>query len=256
MTTPRLASLLSLAALAACGTPAEVLDELAIRDLPDDARITGVDIDSDGSLVVSTDFDGLYRVASDGTFTRILSSDALWEAGFGAEVTDVAALGDGRYAFVQPGFGVLYDTSDASLTMHFCYEPGFFGDWEVQYQETHSLAFDPTTNRLLSQPQTFTEGTVDRADVAEFDVETGEELVFHELADRQTNAGALAVTPDGILLAEGATLFEYALGSATPSKRTSLRSLGIDRIEGLTYDSARDALIVVDGDRLVWVANY
>ncbi len=245
-----------LAPLAACGTDASVADTLTVQDVPSGVRLTGVDFDDDGSLVVSTDIDGLYRVADDGSFSRILTSEKLFQDGFGAVVTDVAALGDGRYAFTQPGFGVLYDTADESLVMHFCYEPGFFGDWEVQYQETHSLAFDPTTERLLSQPQTLTEGTPDRTDVAEFDLETGEELAFYQLDDRKLVAGALTVTPDGILLANGAELLDYELGSETPAKRANLRSLGIDSIEGMTWDATTQQLVVLDGDQLVWIADH
>ena len=234
-------------ALVGCASSGEVVDrvDLSGRFGDEQVEVSGVDLAADGSFVFSTRGHGLWRLEGDEA-VRLLSVEALSEAWLPSDLTDVAVLGAGRIALTVPGIGLLYDPSDDSVRQHFCYEPGW-GDWEISQQETYSLAFDPTTARLLSQPQTTTDGRADRTDVAEFDRETGESLAWHTLADRKFLASALTAAPEGIVLARGSTLFDYELGDDTPHRRTDLAHLGIERIEGLA--TAGEDLWVLDATR-------
>ncbi|MEZ4318691.1 MAG: hypothetical protein R3F61_14350 [Myxococcota bacterium] len=236
----------ALVLMVGCGTGGEVVDRLDLTGAfgPSDPEVTGVDVDADGALVFSTATEGLWRL--DGSDAeQLLAPEDFWNAGLSDALTDVAVLGDGRIAMTVPGVGLVFDPADGSVVQHFCYEPGW-GDWEIQRQETHSLAYDATTDRLLSQPQTLTDDSPERTDVAEFDRQTGEPLSWYTLDDRRFLASALTVTDAGVVLAKGASLYDYTLGDRTTEKRADLRGLGIHDIEGLAVQG--DDLLVLDGD--------
>ncbi|MCB9674234.1 MAG: hypothetical protein H6737_03905 [Alphaproteobacteria bacterium] len=243
--------------LVGCGTDAEVVETLDLSGLlgDEDPGVTGVDVTGDGAIVLSTWTDGLWRI-EDGEAEQLLTVGAMVDAGLPSSLTDVAVLGDGRIAMTVPGIGLLYDPADGSVVQHFCYEPGDWGDWEVQRQETDSLAYDAATDRLIAQPVTLTDERPDRADVAEFDRTTGTPLAWHTLADRRFLASALAVTPDGILLAEDGVLYDYALGDDAPVRRTDLGRVGLAHVEGLAVTDER--LLVLDGRsyEIAWVRAW
>jgi len=246
-----------LVGLVGCASEVEVVDRLDLNGMlgEDDPGVTGVDVDEDGTLVFSTFMGGLWRLDGEDA-TRILTPGELMNAGVPTTMTDVAVLGDGRYAMTVPGVGVLYDSNDGSVVQHFCYEPGDWGDWEVQSQETHSLAYDVQTERLISQPITLTDAVADRADVAEFDRVTGEPMAWHTLADREFLSTAVEVNGGGVLLAQGDQIFDYVLGEEKPRQRADLGSVDVTTIDGMSIDG--DTMLVLDGENqeLLWIQGW
>lgn len=238
-----------------CAPQAEVVDKLQLTEIEglEDATVTGVDIDTDGVLVVSTESRGALRLEADRARGLFTQSDLITN-GLPSTLSDIAVMGDGRYAVTAPGVGALFDDNDNTLSLHFCYEPGDWGDWEVQRQQTNSLTYDPGLDRLIAQPQTLTDEIPDRSDVAEFDGTTGEPLLWHTLADRKWLAGAVAMDAHGPILAKDDALYDFTFGEDRPEKRVDLGGLGIDDIQGMAVDG--DDLIVLDGDQLLWLRGW
>jgi len=243
--------LLALPALVACGEPV-ALEVTGVTPLPliegvDDASITGVTVDPDtGRRFVLTEFNGIFEVG-DGIshLIREFPQPDVWpRAGW----TDFASLGGDRFAITNEGDGYILDLGQQTLRQHFCYEPGWDGDWvEDRIQRTSSVAFDPGSDRLFAQPQTVEDGVVTEALVGSWDATSGVDLAWRTLPDLDFVAGGAAVAPDGTLyLARGRTLFTYDFDEDELIELGHLGDAGISDVQGMAWDAANERLLVLD----------
>ena len=130
-------------------------------------------------------------------------------------------------------------------------------DEEVLDQSTHTLALDPTTGVLYSQPQTldlWNDEQVVASQVGRFDAVQGTDLSWFDLSDESFIAGGLAVL-DGetLLMGAGSQLYRYAFDSDRPVQDADLSSVGVTSIDGMAWDSRTGTLLIVDAeaDRLL-----
>ena len=247
--------------LTACqaATPASSGTVIATHDLVavlgDLAAPVGVTLDPDsGTLYVLDAWEGVYALTDTG-FQQHLTSDDLTVTG-GVDqrpYTDVAAMGDGRFAVSVRSDGLLYDPAVGGTVQHFCYEPGDTGLWAEEYQHTNSLGYDAGRDRLIATPQTIQveDDLALEAFVAEFDGQEGTPLHFWSLDDAGFAPGAVAVQAGGsLLLAHGDTIYSYEAGAVAADPLVGLAGLGVTRIEGLAVDATSGDLWVVDGERV------
>ncbi|MBX2802470.1 MAG: hypothetical protein KTR31_32620 [Myxococcales bacterium] len=224
------------------------LEALALGDV----QVTGVSVAPDGQVVVSEQTRGVYARGADG-WSQVVSSEQLyaadpddpnlWSTPF---LTDVAALGAGRYAVTVPNVGLLYDADTDTSSVHFCYLPGFM-DASVVRQHTDSLTYDPQRDLLIANPETLDGDEHVQLDLATFDAERGGDLDWLSAKGKE-RASALAVDTDGsVLLALGERLVRTTL--ADPEHHEVLGSLGVSSVPGFAVDPADGTLWFVDGDR-------
>ncbi len=258
----RLASFALVALLPACTPSAgEVVDtqQLSLLLGIDSPDAIGLSIDPvDGTRYLLDANAGLFELDGDDA-TAILALDAFPEADVPVRSswTDLAALGDGRFALTAQTQGFLLDRDAGSLTRHFCYVPGFIEDQPAFDQITQSLTYDPAANLLYAQPQTFEQesGEITSAEVGMFDPDGGGDLAWFSLPDTDYEAGGLAVDADGDLIAAwDDALYRISLAS-DPQSGTgdaefellgSLAEAGIREASGLAFDPATGHLLILD----------
>lgn len=268
----RLAPLALIALLPACAPSAgEVVDsqQLSLLLGVDDPVAIGLSVDPlDGTRYLLDANEGLYEL-DDGA-SLVLAADAFPNSEVPARSawTDFAALGEERFALTAQTQGFLLDRNTNSLSLHFCYVPGFVEDEPSFDQITDSLTYDPAADLLYAQPQTFdaSSGDVTNADVAMFDPNGGGDLAWFRLPDEDTRAGGLAVDADGDLLAAwGDSLYrvqidrdaqDSATGDADFELVGSLSEAGITEASGMAFDPETGHLLVLDtgADLLVELA--
>ena len=204
---------------------------------------------------------GIYEIFDDGRATQVLAAADFPEIlpAPRSAFTDLAALGDGRFALTARSFGYLLDVQANSLAQFFCYEPGWM-DPEAFDQSTHTLAYDPAAGVLISQPQTLdmmNNEQVTLSQIGTFDALEGTDLSWSDLSDLDFLAGGLTVLDsETLLLGQGTSLYRHTLDSARPVLDADLSNLGVGSIEGLAYDTHTETLLVLDGDsdRLIEIA--
>lgn len=254
----RLVSILSvLLSLAfGCGSDVPGADGslvLAQTDLGYGALV-GVTVDAEGRRFVLSEAGDLFERVGD-------SWELRWSEPSGLPaVTDIVALGEGRFALTTRNMGYELDLATGGLTQHFCYLPGDEIREEPPPQTTRptaelsrSVAYDASANLLYAQPQTITDdgGAMEMlfSEVAVFDRVSGDELFFRNLDDAAFSAGGLVAMGDGELLyGERTRLLRGNFESGDHQAVLDLRAVGIERIEGLALDRTADALLVVDGE--------
>ncbi len=254
----RLVSILSVLLCLALGcgtdvTPADGSLVLAQTDLGHGALV-GVTVDAEGQRFVLTETGQLFERVGEAWELRWTEPSGL------PPVTDIVALGEGLFALTTRNMGYELDIATGGLTNHFCYLPGEEIRDEPPPQTvrptaelSRCVAYDASANLIYAQPQTITD---DRdamemlfSEVAVFDRTTGEELFFRNLDDAAFSAGGLVAMGDGELLyGERTRLLRGSFDSGDHEAVLDLRSVGIERIEGLALDRAGDALLVVDGE--------
>jgi len=168
--------------------------------------------------------------------------------------TDVAALGDDKFALTAIGNGFLLDLLLQRLTLHFCYEPGDFP--EDQRQATSAVTYDLEDNRLYAQPQTFLSGVEDpsASQIGAFEGTSGFDLQWYDLPRPDFRAGGMAIAPDGgILLGAGSTLYRFDPVAGFLATADDLGRYGVGQIEGLATDPIAGTLLAIDAsnDQLV-----
>lgn len=213
-------------------------------------QVAGVALAPDGGRVVLDQEAGLFRIAADGTATRLRSIAELPEPDVAIRppFTDLVALGDDQFAMTAIGVGYLLDLTADTMNLHFCYEPGGFPD--DQEQRTAAVAFDATTNKLYAQPQTFDgDGNLLRADVAQYDRATGVDEIWREVPSDFAAGGMYAPGDGGLILGAGSRLYRYDYATYTLTAVDDLARYGVDEVAGLAFDAAAGNLIVVDGQR-------
>jgi hypothetical protein len=232
-------------------------DLRAALDAPDLAVI-GVTIDpDDNARYVLDESLGLYRL-TDTVATLVVSiadmpvPDVPFESAF----TDVAALGDDRFAITAKNDGYILDLTTNTFGQHFCYVPGDLPYDEDVHQMTHSVTYDPSAGLLYAQPQTFgvDSGLLLASEVGQFDLATGEPLAWASMPDIEYIAGAITLEQTGVvLLGNGSEVARWTITDGQMGATTDLGRFGIERIEGLAVDRENETLLVVDGasDELV-----
>jgi hypothetical protein len=249
----------------ACGDPSVALEPADSIDLAaamgvEDASPVGITVTPDtGERYVLDQIHGLYRLGEDGTAEQVLSLAEFPEADVWPQSawTDIAALGDGRFAITALADGYLLDIEAGTLMQHFCYEPGWEEWGETEQQLTTSLGYDPETNSIIAQPQTQLvdmDGTTALGSaVGIYDASLGGDAPesWYELSDSSFLATGMAVeSSESILLVEAdGTLHRYTMDAAAPvrlGKLQTTQSVGGAAIDGnrfLVVDQGTDQLI-------------
>lgn len=232
--------------------PGQVTQAIQLRQALelDDLEAVGVTVDAEtGQVFVLEAWKGIYELLPDGTATLVAAADALPtpDVPLQSEFTDIAVLGDGVFALTAAADGYLLDLNEDTLHQHFCYEPG----WEEEplYQVTHSLDYDPTTDILYAQPQTFSDvdGSLVSAQVGQWAAQDGFDLAWHALQDANFVAGGLAADGEGsLILGRGSELHRFSLVDASFEPLGDLSSYGITDIQGLAWDRTERELLVID----------
>lgn len=203
-----------------------------------------------GNWLVFDEQTGIHQIDAGGNASVVLDMAAMPDPGVTIRYpfTDIVALGQGQFALTAIGDGFLLDVNEMTLQQHFCYEPGWLP--ENLEQHTNAVAFDPTTQHLLAQPQTFDPVTGDLtvSQIARYDRSSGVDLDWYDL-DTDFLAGGMAVEAGGsVLLGAGSTLFRYDFTSRTMREVDELSRFGISTIDGLAIDTRRGSLLVVDNE--------
>ena len=245
--------------LTACGGP-EVEQDVSLPPLLSGAQsVVGVTHDPvDGAVYMlgynrQRDQHLVFRYQDDASADVVVEVEALVASPplvAPVAFTDIASLGNGRFAVTAENNGYLLDVNRATLTQHFCYLPSVVIDetWpSTPVQISRSVAFDPARNELYVQPRTTVDGDLFRADVAVFDADQGGEGDrWLPLDDVAFHAGAITVAREGELwMGQGATLSRFSLASGRQEVFEDLRSIGVENIEGLS--AVGDRLYVIDG---------
>ena len=272
----RLLPLLTLPLLVACEGPRErridppkpnpitVQNTSSLRTQLDaeDVQITGITVDpNDGTRYVLDASRGLFELTEEGAvMIAHLEQLQTWDRPLASALTDVASLGDGKFAMTAANDGFLFDLNEGTFEQHFCYVPGEIIDdyapTPIQ-QLTRSLTYDPKSNRMYAQPQTFandTTGEVLRSQIGTFELTGGEGFGWIELADLDFLAGGLIILEDGsALLGRGSQLHPFSMGEARFDEPLELSSYGVTAIDAMAYDWQNKTILVVDAltDELV-----
>ena len=243
-----------------CSDPSVSLEPAASTDLAvamgvADANPVGITVTPDtGERYVLDAWHGLYRLDADGTAEQIMSIEEFPVADVWPQSawTDIAALGDGRFAITAVSDGYLLDIEANTLMQHFCYEPGWEEWGETEQQLTSALGYDVDTNSIIAQPQTQLvdmDGTTALGSaVGVYDANLGGAAPesWYELSDSSFLATGLAVEDSESLLLVDAngTLYRYGMEAAAPVRLGSLQTT--QNVGGAAIDGER--FLVVDGD--------
>lgn len=251
-----LACVLLAAATAACSGSDPVPGPGAF-DLRAAAGVTelspvGVTVDPDGNRFFFDQNAGLYALDAAGHATLVIAAAELPQPDEPVQspFTDVVAVGPGRFALTAVNDGFVLDVAARTLTQHFCYLPDDSPSW--LWQRTDALAYDPITDQIWAQPNTYDmENVWQSTQVAAFDRATGADLAWYGMPTGAIEAHGMAILADTrIVLAEGSSLYSYNRFDRLDGAVTLLRDLsdeGVDRIEGLAYDATTGSLLVLDG---------
>lgn len=219
----------------------EVLQRVSLSNVIANPDVVGVTVDPVSGAVSFIDaWQGIFSLEG----STIADANALMPGWDARPYTDVASLGEGKFALTVENDGLLFDETTGETVVHFCYEPEFLEESSIQL--TNSLAYDSENRRFIAQPQTYDEGVVTEAQVAEYTIYGGQPAGWHVLDDAKFSAGGMAVDGVNLLLALEETLYVYTYGKNEIQPLVNLSTLGIERIEGLAL--AQDGrLFVVDG---------
>ena len=254
-------SALACSFLFACGSDpggpdlVTVTDQRSLRDAlgseAEDVAVVGVTVAPDTHKRYVLDADrGLFELTEHGT-VEVAGLDDMIPDQFLPEspFTDVAALGQDRFAMTALNDGFLLDTRAQTLTQHFCYLPGDDGDTpRVISQRTDAIAYDAAAQRLWAQPRTFDAvGTLQFAQVAEFDRTTGADLSWHSVTADVHATAAVFLPGRGLVLGQGKYLLAFDPASDTLTRLDDLSRYGIRSIDGLAFDAVSGVLVVADG---------
>ncbi len=257
------AASLSTLTLVACSDPSVSMEPSGSSDLAammgvDDASPVGITVAPDtGERWALDDVHGLFKLTDDGAehvmaLHEFPEADVWPQSGW----TDIAALGDDRFAITAQSDGYILDVSANTLMQHFCYEPGW-EEWETSYELTTSLGYDAETNSIIAQPQSRTADelgeTVTGAAVGVYDASLGgaapEE--WYALTDANFLATGMAVESSEALLLvqDDGGIFRFTMGEAAPHRLGTLQETSA--VGGAVLDG--DVLLVVDAqtDRLI-----
>jgi len=254
---------MTLRALLASGALALVACSSGPDPLPQPLVVDEADVSPVGQVVGLTwdaDLEAWVALNDRGELHEAAALDGPWSlvARFDAELHDVVAVGPGVYALSAPSDGFLYDRGEGVLRQHFCYEPAIGGvreepvppQDEPVFELSRSLAYDADTGRIVAQPVSIgvESGRAVFSEVAWFDVTSGTELRFVDLADPTLATGAMAMLDGGRLVAgAGAVVLEIDSEDAATTSRWDLSAHGVEAVTAMALRDGR--LWVVDGAR-------
>jgi hypothetical protein len=266
----RLASCSALACsfLFACGSDPggpDLVTVTAQRSLRDalrssDVEVVGVTIAPDTQQRYVLDADrGLFELTAEGALPiagldDMIPDENLPESAF----TDVAALGDDRFAMTALNDGFLLDLDENTFRRYFCYVPGIIEDeYEAPIvQMTLSLTYDFEARLMYAQPQTFERdmaGDVLRSQIGKFTTDGGEGFGWLELDTDFAAGGLTAMGEEQLMLGRDSKLYRYDLRSQKFVDEVELEDYGIRSIAAMTRDPQSGRLLIVDelSDQLV-----
>jgi len=234
----------------------EASRELTRRDVADLLRTTDIDpvgitITPDtGDIVLLDARRGVFVLNADRRFElAVRASDLHAQVNAASDFTDIAALGDNKFAITARNDGFLLDLTYMTFVSYFCYVPGFFIPDDptiVAEQHTDSVGYDRTRNRIVAQPISMLDGVVTDTQVGTFEITGGEGEDWHPVSEPEFLAGGLAVDESGMVwLGRGNELCSYDLDTDTMTLVQTLERFGVTEIVGMAFDG-RD-LIVIDG---------
>jgi hypothetical protein len=228
----------------------------------EDVNVVGVTVDPNTGARYVMDADrGLFELTGGGVeliadLDMLVPSDRALSSPF----TDVAALGDGKFAMTAANDGFLLDLDQQTFESYFCYVPGEIIDEYAPMpivQLTRSLTYDPESRLLFAQPQTFgndTTGEVLRSQIGQFLPSGGEGFGWMEIEDTDFLAGGIA-TAEGqtLLLGKGSKLYPYEMNALSFDEAIDLAEYGIAAIDGMVRIPGTDRMLIVDAlsDELV-----
>lgn len=230
--------------------------DLAIALGVDEPDVIGVTIDPvTGQRFVLDTRAGIFEILEDGSASLVLAHESFPTPDVAplSDWTDFVALGEGRFAVTARSDGYLLDLHAATMTEHFCYEPGFMEP--VLEQLTEGVAFDTDASLIYAQPVSFDvsgeSGPIDEAiaaGIGAYSIEGGQPVAWFDIEDTDFLAGGIAVDLDGSLLLGRAN----ELHRFTPEGAGILTPIGalegIGRIDGMTVDPETGSVLVVDGE--------
>lgn len=223
-------------------------------------QLAGVAVEADTGRRFVLDANlGIYELAPDGTATALVPMAAMPDPGVAIRppFTDIAALGDSRLALTAIGDGFILDLAANTMRLHFCYEPGFTEPWpEEMEQRTDAVTFDPAADQIIAQPRTFavSSGDVTASQIGYYDRESGADLQWYDVPIT-FRSGGMAVAGDlGLLVSDGSRLYTFDGGLASLDR---LERFGVGSIDGLAFDPAAAALLILDAgnNQLVEIAT-
>lgn len=233
--------------------------------LPTDMVVTGVAVEPvTGRRVVLDANRGLYAIDERGSAELIWSVDAIpADVELASALTDVVAMGPGHFALTAINDGYLLELETGRFFQHFCYLPDAMPEENIQpeIQITQAVAYDPATERLYAQPQSFMDPQNLTAPVeslfSSYDLATGTDLSWASFADPNFSAGGMVVERTGVMLmGAGSELFRYTLETGALEPVANLSEHGITHIQGLSIDRASGHLVVVSDGHLVELRRH
>lgn len=227
----------------------------------EDVEVTGVAIAPDnGRTYVLDATRGIFEISESGA-TQVASLENLtapWAEPKSA-FTDLAAIGQNRFAVTALSDGFMYEADTNRFLRYFCYEPGFIPGEEPLPEQftqlTNALTYDVASDKLYAQPRSFESPDMVAAfrnDIGQFDIEGGEGYGWVEITDVDFVAGGMAVASErAMVLGAGSRLHWVDRETGAFLSHVDLATYGVGAIEALTFDG--DDLLVVDGnaDQLV-----
>ncbi|MEM9069372.1 MAG: hypothetical protein AAGE52_12735 [Myxococcota bacterium] len=238
-------------------------DVLATTTIPtSDSLLVGVTVDPDTGerFVLSAAGELLREDTGEWALVQTLPS-------IGTEFTDVAALGNERFAVTAMDNGYLFNAQTGELTLHFCYRPGGWEDDPQVGQLSDSLAYDAERERIYAQPRTVDRfsGAASESFFSAYDRVQGEDLAWWTHPDVAFHPTGIAIDPEGdgrsatLFVTAGPVVSSFDGDTAELIATADLSALDLDtaQIRGLAVDAG--ALLVLEAPagrdaRLVEVA--
>ncbi|MEM9074306.1 MAG: hypothetical protein AAGE52_37780 [Myxococcota bacterium] len=237
-----------------------VMDAVPTRLTADDLRGTSPLATSESVLVgVTVDPETNQRFVLSAAGELFREQDGEWSLfqtlpPVGSGLTDIAALGNDRFAVTAMSNGYLFDAQTGELALHFCYEPGGWEDEPQLAQLSDSLAYDAERERIYAQPRTLDlfSGTASESFFSAYDRAGGEDLEWWIHPDVTFHPTGIAVDPQGngvtatLFVTSGDTLLSFDGDTAELIATADLSDLGLDtaQIRGLAVDA--EALLVLE----------
>jgi len=243
--------------------------------LPAGALPVGVAVDPSGRRYVLDRRSGLYEVDGSGARLVVSITDVAATLGLALdlELTDVAALGEGRFALTAENDGYLFDLRDRSVRSYFCYFPPTNADptpppeassvsqtlqreGVPTTQRTESVAFSAETGFLFAQPRTIRldTGAIAGAELFIFLSSGGQPFQVRSLPDPTFIAGGMVVSGQEVLLGSHDKI--YAMTARTPATLVHDFQAPLE-ITGMAREPDGDLLLLDGaGRRLLKVSGY
>lgn len=212
-----------------------------------DIKPIGLAIAPDGQRFVFEETTGLYRLDGERA-VAVVPMSAMPDPGPTAPLklpfTDLVAVAPHVFAITAIGDGYLLDTEAMTLRPHFCYVPdGTPSNWT---QRTDAVAFDPARGRLYAQPLTYEGTALLSAQIAAYDSDSGQDVDWFTTTTDVAATGMVAIPDVGLVLGQGSRLSRFDLKPSVPVPLDDLSRFGVRSIDGLAFDPAARALVVVD----------